>query len=215
MLRVAVMYLLLIPEVALFIHTRHNGMKVLPVVLKALCTATILLTGLIWTFGPPENANIYGVLISAGLFLGLMADVAICINFLSGMLFFALGHLCYIAAILRVSSHAQLAVPIFAVIYLAVIVLFRGSGLSPGKLLIPVAVYSVIITVMLSLAATVPFSAPVSGSVLLSGASLFTVSDAMLACITFGRPDKKLDTICLYCYFIGQSLFAVSIFCLR
>lgn len=221
---VIIMYLLLIPNVALFIHARHKNMRRLSVALKSICTGIILLTGLAGTLGSSGETFVYAALITAGLAMGLAGDVAICFRLTMGALFFGLGHCCYIAAMLRVSAHALWGIPVFIALYLLVLIVYKKINLSLGALLIPGIPYSIIITGMLSLAATMPFSVFPGGFVLFLGAALFTASDIMLAFNTLGRLNQcrntagrcyqRRDTVYLSCYYLGQSLFAASIFCM-
>lgn len=232
------LYVLLVPSVALYLREKHTLRSDAPrtVALKAACTTMIVLAAVVETAGAPEQIRLYAVLIAAGLVLGLVGDVVICQKapggFLSGMIYFALGHLCYISGFLRVSKHLVWAVPVFLVIY--VLVVFAACKLRAGlgKLFVPVLIYSAVIAAMVSLSVTMPFSVKY-GCVQFLGAVLFAISDAILALgITSGTNTAKLglclnngtyknanhflvDSFGLYCYFIGQSLFAVSIYCLR
>lgn len=228
------MYILLIPCAALFIHTKHKGRTRLSVLFKALATGVILCAGIYGALNSPGETRTFAAFIAAGLAMGLAGDVAICCVFALGMLFFGMGHLCYIAALLRVSANALWAVPIFLLLCPLIFSLYKKSGISFGKLMLPAIIYCAIITAMLSLAATAAFSVFPAGAVLFVGALLFTASDAMLALNAFDksfnngltkvdrfniRPEadgfkQKLDTVSLCCYYLGQSLFAVSIYCL-
>lgn len=237
-----VLYVLLIPGTAVYLYYKHRQGADAPlsVGLKAACTTLIVLVSIIGTAAAPESARLFSVLISSGLVLGLVGDVVICQKkpggFLSGMIYFALGHLCYIGAFLVLSTHRLWAVPVFAVVYLPFLYLAHRLSRYIGNLLIPVAVYGGIIVAMLSLSATVACSVP-GGALLLVAAVLFSVSDGLLAYNTFQpsraqmQPDglsalqycfeiykslagTKSDSVSLYCYFIGQSLFAVSLFLL-
>lgn len=227
-----ILYVLLIPCVALYLREKHRPHSDVPriVALKAACTTMIVLAAVIGAAGAPAQARLYVILVAAGLVFGLVGDVVICQEapggFLSGMLYFALGHLCYIAAFLGVTKHVVWAVPVFIVIYLALVFAVRGQRAKLEGLYVPVLIYGAIIAAMVSLSATMPFSEK-RGWVLLLGAALFAVSDGILA---YGLVKKRgsarmgmlasgasnpVDSFGLYCYFIGQSLFAVSIYCLR
>lgn len=218
---VIVMYVLLIPGVALFLRSKHNlgGESLRTVAIKGACTTVIVLTAIAGTAAAPENPPIYALLVTAGLIFGLIGDVVICRKetggMVSGMIFFALGHLSYIAAFLRLSRYAVWGIPIFAGIYLLLLLLVRKMNLHLGKLLIPTAIYAAIITAMVSLSMTIPCSVKY-GFVLPVAAILFAVSDGILAYGAYGgEKSNALDSFGLYCYYIGQSLFAVSIYCLR
>jgi len=237
----AVMYVLLIPCVILFIRAKHKmgGSAPLTVALKAASTTVVALTAVAGLAGTRESMRFYAVLITAALVLGLVGDIVICQpepgGFLSGMIYFALGHLCYAGAFLRVSTHAVWAVPVFVVIYGGFLAVVTRLAKKFAGMLVPTAIYGAVIAAMLSLSATVPFSIP-GGYILTVAAVLFAVSDGLLAynvysgagntnelsflrhcCNTFhqmSNSSRPLDWISLCCYFAGQSLFAVSVFCL-
>ena len=238
-----VFYLLLLPCVGLFIHSKQTagGTAPLTIDLKAGSTVLITLAALILCASAPEALSLYGIFITAGLVLGLVGDIVICQpttgGFLSGMVFFALGHLSYIFAFAGQSIHRLWAVPVFVVIYLPfLLLLVTLSRETPAlrNMVAPVAVYGALIITMLSLAVTLAFSAP-RGLIIPVGAVLFAVSDSLLAyqtfqkkpaenCITFlqhccntyhAPANKALEAFGLSCYFIGQSFFAISIYLLR
>lgn len=236
-----IMYVLLIPCTVVYIHTKHQrgGSAPLTVGLKAACTTIIVLAAVVGLAGSPESMHIFAILVTGGLVFGLVGDVVICQpepgGFLSGMIYFALGHLCYIGAFLRISTHILWALPVFLVIFGIFLTVVIRLAKKIANLLIPTAIYGAIITTMLSLSATVPFSIP-RGYILSVAAVLFVVSDGLLAynsligvnntnetsflrhCSTVfhktHNSSRPLDWISLCCYFAGQSLFAVSIFCL-
>ena len=235
------MYLLLIPCVILFVHAKHKagGSAPLTVALKAASTAVIALTAVAGLAGARESMRSYAILVAAALVLGLVGDIVICQpepgGFLSGMIYFALGHLCYIGAFLQVSTHVLWAIPVFLVIYGGFLTVVTRLAKKFANMLVPTAIYGAVIAAMLSLSATAPFSLP-RGYILTAAAVLFAVSDGLLAyntyssagntnelsflrhcCNTFHQmadSRRPLDWISLCCYFAGQSLFAVSIFCL-
>jgi uncharacterized membrane protein YhhN len=228
MTAVAAMYLFLIPCAALFIRAKQKGDSVMSLIFKTASTVTVLLAGIYFSHNTAGNLAAYAMFVTAGLALGLAGDVAICAKFIWGMIFFALGHFAYIAAILRVNERPLRAVAVFAVLAAIILVLYavNRAKLVLGGLAVPAAIYCVIILAMLSLALT-------GGHFVLStGAVLFTASDAMLALNKFHsdigdgidnadrfnhRPDpehgfyRALDAISLCCYYAGQSLFAISI----
>ena len=236
-----IMYVLLIPCTIVYIHTKHRrgGSAPLTVGLKAACTSIIVLAAVVGLAGSLESMHIFAILVTGGLIFGLVGDVVICQpepgGFLSGMIYFALGHLCYIGAFLRISTHILWALPVFLVIYGIFLTVVIRLAKKIASLLIPAAIYGAIITTMLSLSATVPFSIT-RGYILSVAAVLFVISDGLLAynsfigvnntketsflrhcCTVFHKTHnsgRPLDWLSLCCYFAGQSLFAVSIFCL-
>lgn len=236
-----VMYVLLIPCAVLFIHNKHKlgSGATLSVALKAASTTIIVLTAVVGVAEIRESMHIYAVLVTGGLVLGLVGDIVISQpesdSFLSGMIYFALGHLCYIGAFLKISTHILWAVPVFLVIYLIFAITVTRLAQKFAKMLIPTLIYGAVIITMVSLSTTIPFSVP-GGYILLAAAVLFAVSDGLLAHNTYVKAKSTdedsflrhcctvfhqiadtnclLDWISLCCYFAGQSLFAVSIFCL-
>lgn len=236
-----VMYALMIPCAILFIHNKHKlkANAPLTVALKAASTTIIALTAIVGVTQIRESMHIYAILVAAGLVLGLVGDIVISQpesgSFLSGMFYFALGHICYIAAFLRISTHKLGAVPVFIVVYIIFAIVVTRLSKKFENMLIPTMIYGAVITTMLSLSTTVPFSVP-RGYILLAAAVLFVISDSLLARNTFvsakttdeisflrhccnafhtmADTNRILDWVCLCCYFAAQSLFAVSIFCL-
>jgi uncharacterized membrane protein YhhN len=203
-----VMYLLLIPGVAAYLRIKDTSGKPLALTLKGASTAVIVLAALTAMTLSEGSPSLFALLITVGLMFGLVGDVVIGVSFLAGMAAFAAGHLCYIGALLMVSDKPALAVPIWAAVYIALYVYYKKSGIkAPTGLEMPSAVYAAVIAAMLSLAFTVTDTAPV----LLPAAILFTVSDFMLAFLTFAKHSKRLDHISLWCYYAGQSLFASSV----
>lgn len=220
----AAMYVLLIPSVALFVHNKHKlgDDTPLTVAVKAACTTIIVLAAIAGAVSIQEHLQLYAVLVAAGLTFGLVGDVVICQKapggFLSGMLYFGLGHLCYIAAFAQVSRHVIWSMPVFLVLYLPFLFIIRKLAKQHRdfqSMVVPVAVYGAIIIAMVSLAVTVPFTAK-KGFILLSGAILFAISDGILAygIVYKEKKSARMDAFGLYCYFIGQSLFTVSLYCL-
>ena len=248
-----IMYVLLIPCTVVYIRAKHRlgGSVPLTVSLKAACTTIIVLAAVAGLTETRASMHIYAILMAGGLVLGLVGDGVICLpeprglpvsgglselgGFLFGMIYFALGHLCYIGAFLRISTHPLWALPVFLVIYGMFLAVITRQAKKFSNMLIPTAIYGAIIATMLSLSATAPFSNP-KGYILPVAAVLFAVSDGLLAYNTFGgandtnetsflrhcsavfqqmhNTSRPLDWISLCCYFAGQSLFAVSIFCL-
>lgn len=229
MLPMGVMYALLIPCFMWFIRVKHRGRDDrASVALKALCTGVIVAAGAWGTLqAAPVNALSFEVLITAGLVLGLIGDVAICFHFKAGMLAFGLGHICYMAAIVLARPHLWTSAVVFILVWIVLIICFRKSLPLPGahaqnpkntvsQLLIPGAAYGLLLTSMFSLAAGMLYAHLPRGLVLFAGATLFIISDAVLAWSiahdNLLQKNKTLDTACLCCYFAGQSLFAVCVF---
>lgn len=215
-----VMYLFLLPCTALFLRIKHtegddNGKAMAA---KAACILSAIVPAVLSTSRAAEGNRYYALLITVGLILGLTGDIIICRKegggFVFGMLYFAVGHLCYIGAFVHKSRHLFWGILIFAAVLLLVFAFAGYKKLQLGKMLIPVVLYCAILVGMLSFALTLPFS-EARGGIPALGAVLFVISDAIVGYGAYGCPkSNRLDTFGLYCYFIGQSLFAVSISCM-
>lgn len=219
---IIIMYAILIPGVALYIRRKVKGSNKsgIAVINKGLCTAIILAAGLVGHMHALDTYAVFTILIAAGLAFGLAGDIAICYDFKAGMFFFAIGHFCYISAFLAVSAKLLWVLPVFAATCAVAFAIYRASGMEPGKMLIPLIAYSVILIAMLSLATCVPVGNPgqPTSVIIFTGAFLFTVSDAILALNTFKTRRlrlkravrNRLGALSTSCYFLGQSLLAVS-----
>ena len=221
-----VMYILLIASAAAFMYCKAKKQMLLATIFKGLSTWIIIGGALMLSEG---SLNMFSVFIIAGLAMGLAGDVSLSLpghGLMSGMLFFAIGHICAVIAMVVVLGAAigpavLIAIPIFAATTAILIFALRKLGVTPPeKLKIPVLAYTVIISAMLSLALTAPFSIFPDGLILLFAGLVFTVSDLALAVNSFPKKSKldgdepaKADStvFSLSCYFFGQSLFAVSI----
>ena len=228
-LPIIIMYILLIPCAALFIYVKHRAKEkptVAATVLKGVSTWIIICAALIGTLDTFGQSSAFSMLIIAGLVMGLSGDVAISLSkqdrlgLKAGMFFFGLGHLCYIAALIIVSRLALASVPIFVALYAVVFIVMLRNRANLKEMLVPVLVYSAVITYMLSLSVTMPFSVFPSGLILLVAGLLFVLSDLLLARNNFpasgtfvpGPATGRREVVLLICYFLAQSLFAVSVY---
>ena len=220
-----IMYLLLIPSVVLYLHFKFSKRGFLATVTKGL-SAWIILAGALFAAQGTE-LSMFSTLIIAGLAMGMAGDIALSLpnpGFTSGMLFFGLGHICYIIAMILISGSVLYAVFAFIILYAAYLLAYHKLGIVPPEdLRVPIIAYSIIIVCMLSLALTMPFTGSPGGLLLLFSGTLFTASDIMLALYNnsitkTGTPGKKsenlLGIVSLVCYFTAQSLFAVSVYLL-
>ncbi len=206
-------YVLLLPGVAAFVWCKRNkgGSASITVSVKAACTTIIVLAAINGLDGGPS----YLTLIAAGIVLGLVGDVTICAKdgFLFGMIWFALGHIAYIASLVQITAHPLWAVPVFVALYGAVFAVVFGLRKKAGNLFVPVLVYAAVIAAMVSLAASSVTTH--GGPLLLAAAALFALSDSLLG---VGKIVKELnlgqELLCEYSYFIAQSLFSFSIYIL-
>jgi uncharacterized membrane protein YhhN len=168
----------------------------------------------------------YTLLILGGLTLSLVGDVLLIFQadpraFLGGLVAFLSAHLLYIAAFIYLQLSLELrsngmGEAIVAVgLGLAGSVVYRYLSPGLGKLRLPVILYIAVISVMVhrALAVALVYTGPVTQPALMvAGASLFYLSDAILAINKF-RFDGRLPrgrSWNLSTYYSGQLLIALS-----
>jgi uncharacterized membrane protein YhhN len=217
------MYLLLIPCVVLYMRFKFGKRGVFATIFKGLATWVILAGALFSVQG--TVVSMFSALIIAGLAMGLAGDIALSLpnpGFTSGTLFFGLGHVCYIIAMIFITGNILYPILAFVLLYSVCLFLYRKSGVdTPKDLRIPLLGYSILISCMISFAFTMPLTVFPKGLILVYAGLLFVASDIMLAYGIFPsdkaqqagkKSESKLGIISLTCYFLAQSLFAVSAF---
>ncbi|MGO4105068.1 lysoplasmalogenase [Leifsonia sp. YAF41] len=180
---------------------------------EALITATkpllipSLALALVWSVGGRLTAPVVGALIA--LFFGWLGDLALMIDgslwFLAGLGAFLLAHVAYIVLFLRHLGRGRL--PRSALLYLVWFALL-GVLLWPhlGTMLVPALIYSVVITTMAIVATR---CAPIVAA----GATLFLLSDSMLAVDRF-VPDVGIwqaGFLIMLTYLAAQCLIIVGV----
>lgn len=146
------------------------------------------------------------------LCLGLAGDVLLMLptdRFVAGLSAFLLGHVAYVVG-LRMEAGSGIAWS--AATALLVIAGFplarrivRGASRQNAALGAPVAVYTVVITLMTS-AAVVTTDPPA-----IAGAGLFYVSDTVIGWSRFVRPTSWAPLSIIVMYHLGQALLVVSL----
>jgi uncharacterized membrane protein YhhN len=187
----------------------------------------ILIAALSFTLPGPRDST-YTALIIVGLLFSLAGDVLLIIPssraFMVGLIAFLCAHLVYIAAFIHLQTSRELGsnkpAELLAAIVLAVIAAGVYSYLRPklGKMRVPVIAYMAVLSVMLHRALAVAFvyqgaPAPQMALLIVAGALLFYLSDALLAIDRF-RMDGKMPHGHLWnlsSYYAGQLLLALSV----
>jgi len=156
-----------------------------------------------------------------GLALCLIGDVLLMLEgrgFLAGLAAFLAGHVCYIvgltpsvpdpAALVFVIAAAAIAVPTYRLVA-------RGlHRTGQESLLAPVGIYVAVIGLMLSAAwATLlrPEWSAWRRGLVIAGASLFCLSDSLLARDRFVRPSRWAPVAVMVTYHLAQMALAASI----
>ncbi|MBR5108677.1 MAG: lysoplasmalogenase [Clostridia bacterium] len=140
-----------------------------------------------------------------GLSVCVLADVILDLSFLTGTVFFGIGHLCYCAALLMSGPPGRTSLAVFMLLAAAVAVLYpQIKKLSKGKSALPYLAYALLISAMLSLAIG-------QKPLMMAGALLFVVSDIMLLFrIVRNISSKCYDYLAMGCYYLAQFLIASS-----
>ena len=177
------------------LSTGRPDWRILAKPIPLLCLA-------VWT---ATRGSGYARLVTAGLFISMVADVAIEWNFLSGLGLFLLAHLVYIAAFLGGSTGLRplRALPVIAVLAAAYRVIAPGLG----SLQIPVIAYMTAIGTMLWRAAARmgqggTLTSPQWSALL--GAICFASSDTLLALNRFHQPIQGVQYAIMLLYWAGQ-----------
>lgn len=156
------------------------------------------------------------VLMAAGLFCGMCADVLLGVVFFAGIGVFALGHMLYLAAFYTLEKFSRQDLWIIAP--LAGISIFMIVGTPWIKVEDPVMQklllgYAVIISAMLGKAISNLIRQPTPARWLLAvGSVMFWFSDLMLAVDIFGQASRLTWILCSYNYWPAQNLLAHSLY---
>ncbi len=194
--------------------------KRLEYVFKPATLVAVLVGAWLLTRGPHDTWQ--APLFLAGLVFSLGGDVFLMLPgerwFLAGLVSFLLGHVCYIVGLNpTVPPWSTLVILVLvgvvgAVLYRSIAAGLRRQGQT--SMLIPVAVYSAVLSLMLFSAwATLfrPEWTPMRRGLVIAGASLFFASDAMLAWDRFVTRSSLLNVLVIVTYHLGQMALAASI----
>ena len=154
--------------------------------------------------------------IEFGLFLGMLADVLLGINFIVGVAAFALGHVFYIIAF-NIIEKPRLKDFAF-VLPIAAIAIFVVTGTpfitvdDPFMEKVLIA-YAVIISWMLGKAlSNYSINKSTFAKIIAVGSVLFLFSDLILAVDMFGTSSRMTWILCSYTYWPAQNLLAQSMY---
>ena len=169
---------------------------------KGAATAMSALLAGYGFFSRPSSTSL---LILISLCVCAVADVILDLHFLAGTAAFALGHICYCAAMVLFQKPGWASLIVFLLLAVGVFALYpQIKKLEKDKSTLPYVGYALLISAMLSLSIT-------QKPLLMLGALLFVGSDVMLLFrIVKNIPSKRYDYLCLGCYFLAQFLIAAS-----
>jgi len=194
--------------------------KHLEYVFKPATMVAILIGAWLLTRGPHDGWEASFFL--PGLACSLIGDILLMLPdrrlFLPGLVAFLLAHLCYIAGLNpTLPPWPALALLIAVVVVSLTPYRHLTAGLrrqGQTALLVPVTVYSLVISLMLLSAwATLfrPEWTPLRRGLVIAGASLFFASDTMLAWDRFVTPSPSARLRVMVTYHLGQMALACSI----
>lgn len=192
----------------LYLYRKRSGETAVALTIKGVCTLVPVLVCLYgaWRAGTPA-----AWWMTAGLCLCLVGDVVLGIHFVAGMGAFLLGHLGYLAAFVCLAPLRWESAVVFAVLAIGVVLAFLPTVPAMGKRLVPFIVYAAVLLAMVSVAWLLPVSIGSGGWLFAIGATLFVISDLLLARNLLVRCTRLSDTVSLSFYFAGQLVLAYSV----
>lgn len=183
----------------------------IPAALAKLIASTAFVT-LAWCGGALDS--VFGRLILAGLVFSWCGDMALVgaseAHFLGGLVAFLLAHVAYVSAF--VAHGYQRSWVVATAIPITVIAIAVWAWLEPytaANLSIPVRAYIAVISLMVIFAVG---TRGVSGSwLIVTGATLFFLSDLSVAALRIVQTDVATYVIGLPFYYAGQVCLALSV----
>ena len=156
------------------------------------------------------------ILMEAGLFCGMCADVLLGVAFFAGVGVFALGHVLYFIAFCTLEKFCLRDLKILIPLALLSIFLVTGTpwiSVNDPLLQKLVPVYAVIIAMMLGKAIGNLICRPSLFRWLLAiGSFLFWFSDLILAVDMFGQSSRLTWILCSYAYWPAQNILAHALY---
>ena len=156
------------------------------------------------------------ILLEAGLFCGMCADVLLGVVFFAGVGAFALGHILYLAAFCCQEPFRRrdlaFCLPVAAVSFFLILGTPWISVADPVMRPV-VLVYALIISAMVGKAVSNLIRQPGTFRWLLAiGSILFWFSDLMLLIDMFGTPSRLTWILCSYTYWPAQNILAHGLY---
>jgi uncharacterized membrane protein YhhN len=198
----------------LLLSSEKQGRTPRGVYIKGSVSALFVLSAL--TQAHPVPA--YYHLILLGLLLGLVGDVCLALPgnraFRVGLFAFLGGHLFYVWAFAGLTRPGDWASPVQLILFAFSGVAFWWLRSHVGRMMVPVVVYLVVITLMLAGAWAVfrhPGLDATGRGFILAGALCFYLSDLFVARQRFVTEQFLNRLIGLPLYYVGQFLLAYSV----
>jgi uncharacterized membrane protein YhhN len=194
----------------LHLHAEYRGPRWRVYAFKPLATFVLLLAAA----APAAHGSRYQLAVVAGLACSLVGDVLLMLpsdRFVAGLASFLLAHLAYVAAFtsgVALGAHSAILLPLLLAVAILLRVLWNGlTGLRA-----PVLLYAAAIVVMAWSAWARVRTAPGPGALTAAaGATLFMLSDALLALNRFRRPFRSAQAWIMATYVAAQTLISLSV----
>ncbi len=191
---------------------------------KMLCSSLFFLTGI--TAAISKGFGTYSLLMIAALFFGLLGDFWLDYKhskyFMTGVLFFSIGHLIYLYAFILycqpslITYWKQILLGFLGLCVAAVLeVVIDKIRFPKGKRIM--ILYSFLLMFSFIFAVSRGTVSIINGETefgacLVAAGGLFLLSDTFLAVSLYGKPKLKCnDKLVAFTYFPAQALFALSI----
>lgn len=187
--------------------------------LKGVTSGWFVLLGFInvlYVWNKKKEKRSFVFLIELGLFFGMCADILLGVQFIFGILFFAAGHVVYLAAFFILEKFQKR--DIWITLPFAVLSLYIVTGTSFIQIEDPLLEkmllgYACIIACMLGKAVSNLISEKSKCRWLIfAGSLMFWFSDIVLAIDMFGESSRLTWILCSYVYWPAQNIMAHSMF---
>jgi uncharacterized membrane protein YhhN len=185
-------------------------------IFKPMATLLVITTALLSLLESTRNGT-YTIGVLMGLLLSLGGDVALMFDedpraFALGLVLFLLAHIAYTIVFTLLGRFSAWDGLSFSLLLAAGVGFYTLIQANLGKLRLPVIAYMIVISVMVSRAASAlvsPLFRPGQALMIVGGAVLFYISDVILAANRFWRP-LRYNRISLAFYYGGQLLIALA-----
>ena len=140
-----------------------------------------------------------------------IADALLEINFIPGMLVFGAAHLCLILWLWGLTQPSWWSLVLWVGVYLLTAVLFRKELPTLGKLTAPFCLYPALLGGSFALAVPLPFLLGGSWWPVAVGATVFYISDMLVAKNQLSHWDKKWQKPIMALYWAALYLISVGL----
>jgi len=168
----------------------------------------------------------FSVFLLLGLVCGMLGDLVLALRPLQpkehdktiivyGILFFSLGHIFYLIALITFKEFGSLSLILGLIMLPVILAMSKVMGFDMGKARIPTFIYTFLIFAMVGESIYVGHLAnyPTFTTLMILGAILFAISDLILAPIYY-KSDNRAFLVAsnLLTYYAAQLLIALSIY---